>query len=176
MKTAALHGDRFKTNLYMWILFMSFISQCATTLQADRSLRKIKAEHQYLGSHGIGIGGIACRDTDWRIDHEGARRALQLSDNLLRCIQLLQQIEKRKSIDRTQTSYGWKHLVERLLTTVHGEHVYISNGEFIAAALIAGFKIRPLEHGGPNCFLNLSRRSLQKLAGRYINLRQTPLH
>lgn len=58
-------------------------------------------------------------------------------------------LERRKSINRERNSYGWKHIVERK------QNVYVSNGEFICAALYLGYRMsRELQ--SPNAFFNIS--------------------
>ena len=58
----------------------------------------------------------------------------------------------------TQGSYGLKHLVEEAI----GE--YVSNGELIAAALMAGYPMR--YRSGPNATFAMSRRDLNRLQRR----------
>jgi hypothetical protein len=59
----------------------------------------------------------------------------------------------------TTGSYGMKHVVEAAL----GE--YVSNGELIAAALMAGYPMR--YDGGLNASFGMSRRDVQRLRRRY---------
>jgi hypothetical protein len=59
----------------------------------------------------------------------------------------------------TTGSYGMKHVVEAAL----GE--YVSNGELIAAALMAGYPMR--YDGGPNATFGMSRRDVQRLRRTY---------
>jgi hypothetical protein len=59
----------------------------------------------------------------------------------------------------TTGSYGMKHVVEAAL----GE--YVSNGELITAALMAGYPMRYA--GGPNASFGMSRRDVQRLRRRY---------
>jgi hypothetical protein len=70
---------------------------------------------------------------------------------------------KRVTFNRSHGSYGLKHEVERWLRThvrTSGPDCYISNGAFIAAAVLEGYKFR-LRRGGPNaefnCRFDLSR-------------------
>jgi hypothetical protein len=53
------------------------------------------------------------------------------------------------------TSYGLKHSAERWCRWETGEHVYVSNGMFIVAALVSGFEIKRLPCSR-NCLVNLS--------------------
>lgn len=66
-----------------------------------------------------------------------------------RCVEWLlahDALERRKTINHKVSSYYWKHVVERAC----GE--YISNGEFICAALYLGYKMKA---HGPNAFFNI---------------------
>ena len=56
------------------------------------------------------------------------------------------------SLNRASTSYGWKHVAERYAKS------YISNGAFIHAAMLEGFKIKHIEDS-QNAYLNISKRS-----------------
>lgn len=53
------------------------------------------------------------------------------------------------------TSYGWKHVMERLTKT------YVSNGAFIAAALFLGFPVKP--NDTPNPTIGIKRKSSDPL-------------
>lgn len=54
----------------------------------------------------------------------------------------------------TVGSYGMKHVVEKAIGR------YVSNGEFIAAALIAGY---PYRHDAPNTLFGMSARDIRRL-------------
>jgi hypothetical protein len=51
--------------------------------------------------------------------------------------------------NRSQGSYGLKHLAEN-----YRHRSYVSNGAFIVAALMLGYKARRFK-GSPNCAFNL---------------------
>lgn len=55
---------------------------------------------------------------------------------------LLDHITPIKTLCQTRSSYGMKHTVEKYIN-------YITNGEFIAAALLAGYKMK-CRHNSPN--------------------------
>lgn len=67
-------------------------------------------------------------------------------------------MEPTKTIYKGMGSYGLKHLVEHFVPGC-----YVSNGEFICAALVAGFKMEI----NPNLVLNprfgISKRSLKRI-------------
>ena len=56
------------------------------------------------------------------------------------------------NLNKNSTSYGWKHVAERYAKS------YISNGAFIHAAMLEGFKVKQIEDS-KNAYLNISKRS-----------------
>tara|TARA_R110000868_G_scaffold133329_1_gene344900 strand:+ start:1568 stop:1900 length:333 start_codon:yes stop_codon:yes gene_type:complete len=67
------------------------------------------------------------------------------------CIQwlfIVDGLERRKTINENQNSYGLKHDVERYFSK------YIANGEFICAALYLGYKMKVR---GPNAWFNIKQ-------------------
>ena len=54
-----------------------------------------------------------------------------------------------KNINTKHSSYGLKHIVERLMDR------YISNGELITAMIICGYKYRRYGSQGLNCHFNV---------------------
>lgn len=56
-----------------------------------------------------------------------------------------------KTIDRSRTSYRLKHIVERQIG-------YITNGQFIAAAIICGYPYKAI-YGSPNVYFGMSKKS-----------------
>jgi hypothetical protein len=57
-------------------------------------------------------------------------------------------MDRRKTINRSRTSYTWKHMAER------DKGMYVTNGEFICAALYLGYKMCK-QRGGPNAYFNI---------------------
>ena len=74
------------------------------------------------------------------------------SDGTQICVEWLlghDALDRRQSINHKASSYWWKHVVERKAAQ------YVSNGEFICAALYLGYK---MEREGPyslNAFFNI---------------------
>ena len=69
-----------------------------------------------------------------------------------------------QSINTSISSYHLKHLIERTLCVKTNHAInYISNGTLILAMYDAGFSIRRLKDGSPNCFFNVSMKSVNKL-------------
>lgn len=76
--------------------------------------------------------------------------------------------EKTKTIRPGWHSYGLKHVVERWQGT------YISNGAFIAAALLEDYEIVPNGYGSLNAYFNLSLRRWK--ASQKARPEEAPLH
>jgi hypothetical protein len=71
-------------------------------------------------------------------------------------------LDKVGSINYQHTSYGMKHIFERSPLGF-----YVSNGQFIGAMLVAGFK-----HGyihGRNMNFNVSEKSIKAVVGKQID-------
>jgi hypothetical protein len=60
--------------------------------------------------------------------------------------------DRRKTINTSMGSYGWKHKVERDMGS------YVSNGAFICAALYLNYKMKPIPNS-PNAYFNLRKDS-----------------
>ena len=60
--------------------------------------------------------------------------------------------DKTKSINKKQSSYGIKHLVERNIGT------YVSNGELIASMIICDYKYKV---DGINCCFNVNTNNVK---------------
>ena len=105
---------------------------------------------------GIGLGSNTIKYTK---DELASRRNKFLSDQtamaVRHCCLILAHVSKTKTINyQGANSYGLKHVVERITTPAFRLN-YISNGEFITAARIAGFK----DDGRFNCDFNMSKKS-----------------
>ena len=74
------------------------------------------------------------------------------------CIQwllIVDGLERRKTINKNISSYTYKHDVERHFNE------YISNGEFICAALYLGYKMKV---SGPNAWFNIKQLPRKKIS------------
>src|SRR4051794_12517634 len=87
-------------------------------------LRQILDEHPSLSGEGLGLPELRLPEADGGIDLASVCEALKW---LARC-------EKTEEIERGPSSCGLKHLMER------ETGVYVSNGEFVLAALLSGFR------------------------------------
>jgi len=71
-------------------------------------------------------------------------------EHIIRFIEMW--FDKTKSINKKQSSYGLKHLVERNIDT------YVSNGELIASMIICDYKYKV---DGINCYFNVNTNNVK---------------
>jgi hypothetical protein len=89
----------------------------------------------------------------------------------MRACAYLAQVERRKTVNRSCTSYSWKHVAERFHRGQGTENPYVSNGMFLAAAIHMGFIVKSDRANSPNAYLNIAsekeprRSSSSMLAG-----------
>lgn len=84
-----------------------------------------------------------------RLQLEGAKeRVIKISAWLRR------NIEPTKTICKDQSSYQYKHIADKHLG-------YVTNGEFIAAAIMAGYPYK--EDDGLNAYFGMSKRSWERM-------------
>lgn len=76
-------------------------------------------------------------------------------------VKWLEKVDRRGTVNRKITSYGWKHIAEK-----NSERKYISNGAFIFAAIKLGFLVKCIEDG-PNAYINISSKSIKGRGGYY---------
>ena len=70
-------------------------------------------------------------------------------------------ITKIKSFNKKHSSYGLKHILEKRIPNLNRKK-YITNGSLIAAMIICGFKYKR-KALTPNCFFNISEKSINKI-------------
>lgn len=73
-------------------------------------------------------------------------------DGIAAAVRWLSAMTKTKHVNTRYGSYGLKHTME------HDTGVYVSNGEFIVAAILAGFDCKP---EGLNAVFNISSKSVK---------------
>ena len=129
-----------------------------------RTLDKLRAlmdEHPTLNDFGIGYGSAHDRPDDspeFKASIlQTERHALleNVADVTWTIHWLRSNVEPIKTINRRHSSYGLKHLAEKF-----SPNLYLSNGVFIAAAMIVGY---PFEVDPPNAMFGMSERSLKRL-------------
>lgn len=106
------------------------------------TLEQVMATYPNLGSFGFRPPSSEYLAAD-RIE------LIQTSDRVETIRTWIAQFPKTKEFNKRGTSYGLKHVAEKHLG-------YITNGQFIAAALLEGFDIQLCE---PNAYLNISQRA-----------------
>ncbi len=115
-------------------------------------LAAIMAQEPDLTDFGLGIS----EGQDFEEEREKLRA--RLTDVAWTAWFLGSHIEHRKTINPERSSYGLKHLIEPL-----SPKGYLSNGAFIAAALVAGFSCKRIENT-PNLAFGMSERSIKKVS------------
>jgi hypothetical protein len=126
---------------------------CVTT--AD--IARIMDAHPTLTSFGFGIFRDRREGTKEECDQRFQAGRLKLLESVEQCsraYEWLAPVDKIKTINQRHSSYGLKHWVERCYAPY-----YCSNGAFIAAALLAGFRV---ERDGPNACFNMAQKSLDE--------------
>ena len=125
-----------------------------------RRLDALMAEHPTLTHFGIRStrecfpsGSPEWRDRILQAEREMFRESI---DDVIWTVDWLRSnVEPIKTINRRHSSYGLKHLAEKF-----SPNLYLSNGVFIAAAMIVGY---PFELDPPNAMFGISERSLKRL-------------
>lgn len=139
----------------------------------ERRLAALLAAHPNLTSDGYTCGhpapmrgclNLSCGD---HIKNGRAHASLRLPRGAIAILAVAELIEPYGCTDRaTKTSpdsYQLKHIAERCLTGHEIVRGYVANGELIAAALFAGFPVKPCGGGSPNAFIGMSRQDLRNL-------------
>ncbi|WP_324956729.1 hypothetical protein [Oligoflexus sp.] len=122
----------------------------ATALQLRLAI--VMKKEPLLNNFGIGVAGVAHWDDYWatlvkrRADLRASHSRIEETARWLGVF-----IKPIKTINTRSSSYGLKHRVER-------EIGYITNGVFIAAAMIAGYPYRTHD-GSPNVYFGMSEQS-----------------
>ena len=135
--------------------------------ELQQQLRGVVQAHPDLTAFGLGVYNQG-RKSPSQVGQEvrlGQEEMLQPKEmlNFVLCCEWLDQVERTKRPTRKHQSYGYKHRVERWLGAFKGFGCHISNGMFIAAAVHKGFEIQATRPGSPNCYLNISSRSVAAL-------------
>ena len=120
------------------------------------TLAAVMEQHPLLNSHGIGVFDAHRKTREQReADLTAGRQELVDREAMVMTVAswLCDNIMPIQT--PTADSYHMKHVVERAL----GE--YVSNGELIAAALVAGYSFKHTE--GPNVELGMSARDVKRV-------------
>lgn len=119
------------------------------------TLAEIMRQHPHLNSFGIGVFD-AGNKTARQQQADTVEKRDELLDREHVVLLLAEWLRENISVIQTptQNSYRVKGLIER------SQGVCITNGELIAAALIAGY---PHKYAGPNMLLGMSQRDLNRI-------------
>lgn len=121
-------------------------------------VNSILQQHPRLNFGGYGLG----RD-DGRLTYAertvklGGLRSRLLGDESIAqigkvCDWIKANLEMQKTTNSHMSSYGLKHVVEK-------ETGYVSNGQFIVAALLCGYRIGKVDY---NVFFNIKQSSIKR--------------
>lgn len=124
-----------------------------TTKNLKKAVELQMARYPRLTCNGI-------QDYSCRPDFESNRKSLlQCLEQISHVIDWLELVNKRKTINfDCGSSYCLKHWCEKT-----APQRYITNGAFIAGALIQGFEVSTRRSNRLNCYFNMSSKSLKEL-------------
>lgn len=122
-----------------------------------RTLESVLEELPELTSFGIGIySGTAPDQRQVAFDKERDELARAGLECAYIALWLRENVPLQMRINRKRSSYGLKHIAE--------DHLgyYVSNGKFIAAAIMAGYSYRTIEDW-PNVYFGMNEKALKAL-------------
>ena len=120
----------------------------------EKKVIKILEKYPDLNPSGMGLFYVGHLSKSDQMDklYDGRKAIIRRSEIVKSIVLWLDQfIVPTKTINKKRTSYNMKHIVEYYIG-------YISNGEFIVAALLAGFKPQFL-NSDPNVQFAMSEKS-----------------
>lgn len=129
--------------------------------EPDVSLALTMDREPHLNLNGFGPGSYSgtleerrARAAAWRLQLRARAEQVEEVRDWLQ-----HNIAPRKTLNDDAHSYSLKHIAERAMGT------YVSNGELIAAAIIAGYTYRRPRYGSPNTVFGMSSRSISAARG-----------
>jgi hypothetical protein len=130
--------------------------------EPDRQLAVVMTLEPDLCINGFGPGHYGGDLEERRANFVRWRTELRAHAERVEVVRewLMQNVEKRSTINSDAGSYGLKHMAEKDLND------YISNGELIAAAIIAGYSYRRGADNSPNAAFGMSSRSITGVRSR----------
>ena len=119
-----------------------------TEAEAQKCIDLVLKEYPDLTANGFKY--TSRYDGDWGNDHgpvspEGFITVVEWLLNY-------DALDRRKTINTSRGSYGWKHVVER------DTKQYVSNGDFICGALYLKYLMRRMPNS-PNAYFNLRKET-----------------
>jgi hypothetical protein len=125
----------------------------AVLTKAATDMKRVLSEEPELGDFGFGVFDARKKTVEQRqAEMTQERNDIQQPSALAAFVATriwLRQFNKIKTLNRTGTSYGLKHVAEC-------DVGYITNGVFIAAAFAEGFRVARVGNS-PNAWLNISK-------------------
>jgi hypothetical protein len=123
------------------------------------SLAEVMERHPQLNSFGIGTFDPRSKTREQR-QAELVDGRTRLAGREAAVLEIAAWLRENIAPIKTPTvgSYGMKHVVERAIGK------YVTNGEFIAAALIAGYAFKYTD--GPNPLFGMSARDVNRFEPR----------
>jgi hypothetical protein len=139
-------------------------SRPAALLAPTLSLADVMQQHPQLNSFGIGVYEPR-RKTPERRRAELADGRVALAGQEAKVLEIATWLRGNVTPIKTPTvgSYGMKHVVER------ANNKYVTNGELIAAALIAGYRFKYT--AGPNMLFGMSTRDVKRIDSARLSTR-----
>lgn len=125
--------------------------------ERDRRLAAAMVEEPRLNANGMGPGAYSGTLQERRDRFDRWRTELRSRADHVEKVRawLVENVDPRKTVNPAAGSYSLKHIAEELL----GE--YVSNGELIAAAIIAGYPYRREGGSSPNVSFGMTAGSLK---------------
>lgn len=132
-----------------------------TTDVADvrAQLARVMADLPALTYFGLGASPESVCNTDTTAAEERERLAGSAHEVAAVVDWLRENVTPTRTINPKHSSYGLKHLAQHDLG-------YVSNGVFIAAAVIAGYRWERLT-GTPNAQFGMGKKSLERVVARH---------
>lgn len=147
-----------------------------TDTASQRRLERILTAHPNLTSDGFSCGhqapargcrNLSCGDqVKTGLSH--ARLRLPRAAAVIKAVADLlgPYVPADRATTRSPGSYQLKHAAEHCLADHPVARGYVANGEFIAAALLAGFPVKPEGGGSPNALIGMRQADARDLTAR----------
>lgn len=126
----------------------------------NQNLKNVLDAHPTLCDFGYSLYGCGLTNEERkeRLVKERQYMLDNYSEKFEQVVRWLSRFSKTKTIRKSHSSYGLKHICER-------DVGYITNGLFIAAAIHCGFDFQRSSLMSPNLFFNISKKEVDKLSG-----------
>ncbi|MBD7982910.1 hypothetical protein [Oerskovia merdavium] len=147
------HEQRSLQQIQHQVAVRAGFTSWATLLEADESERRLAAvmlEHPRLNYSGLGLASFNATREERMQYFRTMRETLRANVDRVELLRhwVEETFEPRKTIYDRANSYGLKHIAEEVLHAQMGG--YVSNGEFIAAALSAEYTFEQGPNDEPN--------------------------